>query len=186
MFSKFARLLILLVWSLISMQVLADAMQERRITISASIFPRLIAVDLNLLEKLDESGNVRLGLVYLSDIDQAKKTGKLISRKIKKIAGKNIVVEYIDLKSINQYMEKSLSGIFLTQVFSNSEIKKIITFSNSKNVLSFSPFEGDVERGISASIFVGAKIRPYFNIKSLNIAGVKLKPALLKVSKAYE
>lgn len=171
---------------LLPMQVFSDAMQERRVTISASIFPRLIAVDLELLEKLDESGSVRLGLVYHSDIEQAKKVEKLMSRKIKKIAGKKIVVEYIDLKLLDQFNTKRLSGLFITQVMSNSAIKKIIRFSNVNNILSFSPFEGDVERGIISGIFVGAKIRPYFNTKSLVGASVKIKPALLKVSKAYE
>jgi len=177
---------VFIVWGLFSVQAFADAMQERRIMISASIFPRLIAVDLNLLEKLDKSGNVRLGVIYHSDIDQAKKIEKLILRKVKRIAGKNIVVDYIKLKEIDQLNNGSYSGLFVAQVMSKPEIRKIIQFSNKQNILNFSPFEGDVERGISASIFVGAKIRPYFNIKSLKKSGVSLKPALLKVSKAYE
>ena len=186
MYFKTIKILSFLVWILISAQAFADAMQERRVTISASIFPRLVAVDLHLLNKLDESGNVRLGLIYQSDKGQAKKVEKLITRKINKIAGKTLVFDYIDLNDLDLVKETNLSGIFLTQTMSSSEIRKVTQYSNLHNILSFSPFEGDVERGVMASIFVGAKIRPYFNIKSLNAAEVKLKPSLLKVSKAYE
>jgi len=177
---------IYIVLSLISMPINADSTQERRIIISTLIFPRLIAVDQNLTDKLDESGNVRIGIIYHSNIDKAKKVDRLISRKIKKIAAENITIDYIDINRINQLENKPYSGFFIAQLMSKSDISRIIQFSNKHNILNFSPFEGDVERGIIASIFIGAKIKPYFNIKSLVKAGVSLKPALLRVSKVYE
>ena len=57
----------------------------------------------------------------------------------------------------------------------------------SKNhIIVFSPFEGDVERGVQCGIAVQARVRPFLNMKSLKSAGVSLKPFFLKVAKKYE
>ena len=80
-----------------SSAIFADAMQDRRIKISASIFPRIIAVDKNFSSKVDPSGSIKLGLVYRSDKEDAINVSKIVTRKIKHIAGSKIEFEYINV-----------------------------------------------------------------------------------------
>ena len=164
----------------------ADAMQERRVTISASLFPRIISVDENISDKYDASGNVRVGLIYSSEKSKAENIAKLMTRKIKKIKGHSIVFEYIDINDIDTLKDKKLTGLFFVEQITHQQLKFIHKISTSKSIIYFSPFEGDIERGAMASIFVGSKIRPYFNLKSLRDAKITLKAALIKVSKTYE
>ena len=177
---------LLFVLSICSSQAFADANQERRVTISAAIFPRIVAVDQDLDKKLDQDGNVRLGLLYLTEKNKAEDITKLMTRKISNIAGKKIVFELIKVDEIGSSQFKELSGIFLVQPLAKTELNEILDYSIQHQILIFSPFEGDIERGVMASIFVGAKIRPYFNLTTIKKAQVSLKPALLKVSKIYE
>jgi len=181
------RLFILLITVLFNAGIAnADTTQERRVTISASIFPRIIAVDENLREKLDASGNVRLGLLYRTDKDKAVKLSKLMTRKVSNIAGNTIVFEFIDANNLDKTKLSALSGLFLVHPLSDKQLDQINEISVRKKILCFSPFEGDVERGVTAGIFIGAKIRPYFNLNNIKKSRISLKPALLRVSKTYE
>lgn len=184
-FTQFIKFLVL-IWCLFSPELYADATEDRRVMISASIFPRIIAVDEDLSKKLDSKGNVHLALVYKSDISKAEKIAKQIRRKVKKIAGTKFHVTIVKLKDINQDNSERFSGILLVNPLSNTGLKTVKNYSNTQHILLFSPFEGDVERGVMAGIFVGSKIRPYFNLKSLGSAEVSLKSAIMKVSKTHE
>jgi len=186
MLSKYSFLIILSALACFPQVIFADAMQERRILISASIFPRIVAVDQEITKKVDKSGAVRLGLLYGSNKNVAEKIKNIILRKVKSIAGQKVVVQLISTEKVNLEQGEKLSGIFLVQPVSNKLLTQVSTYANKHKVLSFSPFEGDIERGMMASIFIGAKIQPYFNIRRIKNAKLILKPALLKVSKIYE
>ena len=178
--------LLLFVFTLFSSISFADSTQDRRVTISASIFPRIIAVDKDIEKKVDDSGNVRLGLLYHTNINKAKQIKNLILRKVKRIAGKKVVVQLVPIGKVSLENSQKLSGIFFVQPVSKKLLVEVTTYTQKHKILSFSPFEGDIERGVMASIFVGAKIQPYFNLKSIESANLVLKPALLRVSKIYE
>lgn len=169
-----------------SVQSFGDTMQERRVTISASIFPRIIAVDEDLHKKLDGKENIVLGLLYDSDKSKAENISSLLTRKIKKIAGHRIIIKLIDINNNNLQQYNQLGGLLLIEPMSDTDVREILDFSIQKQILCFSPFEGDIERGLMAGIFVGSKIQPYFNLKSIDKAKVQIKPALLRVSKTYE
>lgn len=177
---------VLLLWLSFISVGFADATQDRRLTISATIFPRLVAVDEDLDKKTDAEGNIRLGLLYFSDLSKAEEVSQLIERKISNIAGKKIVFELINVSNTELSQLNHLSGLFLVQPLSDALMQKVNMFVIENHILGFSPFEGDVERGAMASIFVGAKIRPYFNSTTIKNSQIKLKPELLNVSKIYE
>jgi len=177
---------VVLLLSLFSTAVFADAMQQRRVTIAASIFPRIIAVDLELTKKRDEKGNVRLGLIYSSDENDVKKIAKLMTKKIKNISGNPIVLDYINIVDADLSIIERLSGIFLVHDISDADLKKVQQYATKNRIIVFSPFEGDVERGVLAGIFIGAKIRPYLNLRRIKETGIRLKPGILRVSKTYE
>ena len=171
---------------LFTTQIYADSTEDRRIMISASVFPRIIAVDENLSKKLDSSGQVHLAIIYKLNKDKADKVAQQMLRKIKNIANKKILINIYKLSDIKNNSLERLSGVFIVEHMFGEDLEYIKKYASENHIILFSPFEGDVERGVMAGIFIGSKIRPYFNTKYLNYSQVKLNPAILKVSKIYE
>ncbi len=66
------------------------------------------------------------------------------------------------------------------------QLQTLTAFANAQRLVVFSPFEGDVERGVQSGIAVEARVRPYVNTKALRAAEVRLKSFFMKVAKAYE
>ena len=164
----------------------ADATQERRLTISASIFPKIVALDQDLSLKQNAEGTIVLGVLYLDNRDSAEKTASIIQKKVKKLAGSPVKIDVLSISKLVQNTSETYAGHLLAEPLQNENIGELISHAEKHHVLLFSPFEGDIERGISSSIFVGAKIRPYFNLPALKKTRINLKPAILKVSKIYE
>ncbi len=52
-------------------------------------------------------------------------------------------------------------------------------------MILYSPFEGDVERGVTAGLSIEAKVLPFVNQRTLEASGVELKPFFLKVAKVH-
>lgn len=169
-----------------SVQVFADAKQERRLSISVSIFPRIVAVDEGLNSKLDANNNIHLTVIYSDDLNKAIDIASKMTQKISNIAGKDIVVEPIQYSALLKIAKPKITGAFLVEPLSNDVRNSLVSYFTKHSILFFSPFEGDVESGVMASIFIGSKIRPYFNMSSIERAGIKLKPAIIGVSKLYE
>ncbi|MDH5547394.1 MAG: YfiR family protein [Gammaproteobacteria bacterium] len=163
----------------------ADSDQERRLAISISIFPRIVAVDVDLEKKLVQD-NIRLLLIYRDHAENAQSAASLLMSKVSNIAGRKVIVEPISLETLESGEAQAFSGALLVEPLSRNELEKVIQLTSDKGLLLFSPYEGDVESGVIASIFVGAKIQPYFNITTIKKSGIRLKPAIMGVSKLYE
>lgn len=176
---------VLLSWILPALSY-ADAAQERRLTISASIFPKILALDIDLAGKTDGSGEILLGIIYLEEKDRAENIANLIRKKVATLAGVKTSPVAIPLSQVLQSSNQKYAGYLLTEILDSENLNEIISHSSMNHNLLFSPFEGDIERGVASSIFVGAKIRPYFNLRALSQAKINLKPAILRVSKTYE
>jgi predicted nucleotidyltransferase len=78
------------------------------------------------------------------------------------------------------------AGVLMTQKMNAKQLQTLTVSANAKHMVVFSPFEGDVERGVQSGIAVEARVRPYLNTKALRNAQVRLKPFFMKVAKAYE
>jgi hypothetical protein len=53
-------------------------------------------------------------------------------------------------------------------------------------VLLFSPFEGDVERGVATGFRVTDKVLPMVNTTSLKLSNIQLKAFFLRVAVKHE
>jgi hypothetical protein len=61
-----------------------------------------------------------------------------------------------------------------------------VTYSGRNSIISFSPYEGDIERGVQGGIAVEARVRPYLNLTALRNAGIRLKSFFMEVAKKHE
>ena len=66
------------------------------------------------------------------------------------------------------------------------ELRHIVSYGIKNHIIVFSPFEGDVEKSITAGVFIGARVQPSINMKTLKASGIQIKFFFLKVAKKYE
>ena len=90
--------------------------------------------------------------------------------------------------SITQYVhdqQVSSIGAFITEKIDINSLQQVIVKGHKNQHILFSPFEGDVEKGVMAGLSVESRVRPYVNISALKHSNVEMKPFFIKVSKLY-
>ena len=180
------RLTIWLVLGLMLSEVLvADESEKRRVDISISIFPRIVAVDNHFREKLEVGNKVRLLFVYDEDRSLAESLMARIGKDGKMIGGMKIVTQLASVRAPLPDDEVPVA-IFLVERLDDAQLARVITFAEKKHRLLFSPYSGDVERGVMVGISVTNRVKPFFNLQALRRANVEINALLMKMSKRYE
>ena len=166
---------------------ISDDFTDRRITIGAKIFRALLAADVDIAQKTTNDGSLRLCLLYVDDTANANKAAETLgNRGPSRIREKDVSIDILPSgECVSQKREERFAGIFLSQILSDKELKKLMEYANEQHIIVFSPFEGDVERGVLSGIAVEARIRPYLNMETLQTSRIRLKKFFLKVVKLY-
>lgn len=166
--------------------VFSDELEDRRIMISLSVFPKVVAVDKDLEDKLTDDDKVKFLLVYDSDWDKANTLSKQLMSKVTNLRGKKIEVALKEARDVSLIFPEKATAIFLTERLNDVQFDKIIRAGISEHITVFSPYAGDVERGATVGLAIGNRIKPYFNMKTLKASDVHINQRLLKISKRYE
>jgi len=189
--SKIIKIIVVFLWLVSvllvkSSTVFASDVNDRRLQIALSIFPKIVAVDTGIREKLDKDN--RLLLAFISKFDDAKshQLSNKLQSKIKKIAGLSYKTVTIKLNGRLDIKTFSPAAMFLTERLPPKSFNRIMRFAKRNRILVFSPFTGDVERGATVGIFITSRVKPYFNILTLKDSSININPLLMKVSKRYE
>ena len=167
---------------------ISDDFTDRRITIGAKIFRALLAADVDIAQKTTSDGSLRLCLLYVDDTANADKAVETLGnrRGPSQIREKDVSIDILPSgECVSQTRKERFAGIFLSQILSDKELKKLMEYANEQHIIVFSPFEGDVERGVLSGIAVEARIRPYLNMETLQTSRIRLKNFFLKVVKLY-
>ena len=165
----------------------SDDFMDRRITAGAKIFRALLAADIDIARKTGSDGSLRLCLLYKEDTRNAKIAGEtLLNRDDTRIRKIEVRVEVVAFPACIKEQPRPIAGIYLTQTLSADQLELLLEYSTKQKIVIFSPFEGDVERGVHSGIAVEARVRPYLNMKALQAVGIRLKPFILRVAKQYE
>jgi len=165
----------------------ADEEENRRVDISLSIFPRIVAVDNNFRSKLNQENMVELAFLYREDKERAQSLSELLISKNKNIGGMKIVSRAVDIKKILKIRaENKPTAIFISESLNDNDFKKVIAMAEKCGCIIFSPFTGDVERGVAVGISVTNRVKPYFNIRALKRSKIAINALLMKMSKRYE
>lgn len=188
----FAKSLIAALW-LLALAVFAgnlgyaDEEDQRRVDISLSIFPRIVAVDNHFREKLVDKNKVRLVFLYVENKKRAENLAERMEQENKNIGGMGVMVSALSISSATKIKDKqSPTAIFISERLSDEDLKAVMAYAETENRLVFSPFSGDVERGATVGISVTNRVKPYFNLLSLKKSRVDINALLMKMSKIYE
>lgn len=164
----------------------SDAFINRRITSGTKLFRALLAADFDLAGKTINDGHLKLCLLYVNDDENAQRAADVLLHDKARIKNIYIRIEIVSFASFVANKTERIAGIFLTQPLSDDNLNLLIERVNEQSIIVFSPFEGDVERGVQSGLAVESRVRPYLNVKALQTAEIRLKSFFWRVSKRYE
>lgn len=159
----------------------ADSQDERRVRTGARLFRSLLAADVAVKSKAVEG--VLDVAVYARSEAQVEVVAPVIAPAGEpgKVRGLRLSLRRID--AIDE--ARIPMGVFLATPLPPEQLAALIDWSRRHRVILYSPFEGDVERGVMAGLSIEAKVQPYVNPRALAAGGVELKPFFLKVAKVH-
>ncbi|MDY6972146.1 MAG: hypothetical protein SV775_07435 [Thermodesulfobacteriota bacterium] len=160
--------------------------QQRRLLLGLNFFPNVVAVDEDILAKSTASGKLRLVLVYSDDRERAERLARRLKRKVRTVKRAPVEIAVTD-DPVREFSPSNRpAGLFLTEWFSDPAFQKIIRFGIREQLIVFSPFVGDVERGATAGLYIGTKIRPSLNLSTLQASDIRIHKVFRRLSKHYE
>ncbi len=163
----------------------ADQRGALRSAIALKVFPRVVAVDLNVDSKLAGDGYLELALVFDSDRDAAESLRRRMSAEVPRIRDWQVRVSTLTAGELG-LLNGPPAAVFVVEPLAPADFEKVLEFCVERNRMVFSPFAGDVERGAMAGLDIGLRVSPYFNVKSLLDASISIDPQVLRISKLRE
>jgi hypothetical protein len=157
---------------------------DRRAWVGLDIFPSLLAADEDIVEKKSPDGVLHLLLVYQNRQDLAESMRTHL-KQVGKIHGIPIRIGITRIDELNDRVESPMAGIFLVEP-AGDKIETVIHFGREHQIVVFSPFNGDVQRGVSSGIVITDCILPYVNIEAMRLSGIRIKPFFLRIAEQYE
>lgn len=164
--------------------VFADGETDRRTEAGVRMFSTLLAADLNLQFKTADDGKILLVIYYTSDAPRAEQLAHAL--RAKTIGGRSVIVETTSDSAFKAYGKRAPAGVFLAQAPDSKTLKSIIQYGIAQHIIVYSPFEGHVESGVLGGLSIGAQVRPYVNLPTLQASQINLKPIFMKVTKVYQ
>jgi len=169
---------------------------ERRMNIGLNLFPNIISVDTHIKNKLDKSDSLKILFVIRSKKQKGQDLLQRFIKKVKTIRKITIKTQLISLSDFlaeqlavplpNKNNESFVSALFVVEPLPDSELRALIDAAVKLHIMVFSPFKGDIERGVTAGLFVGSKIRPYLNMHTITRSNITFHPLFLKLARKYE
>jgi hypothetical protein len=179
-------IIVMLLVAYFSGSVFAVETDLRRVEISLSVFPRIVAVDNDFRAKLGPGRTARLLFVYDTDRSYAEELAARLLEKSGNIGGMPVVTALADVNQPLPGGDELPTAIFLAERLAPAKLKIVMHYANHEHRLVFSPFSGDVERGVTVGISVTSRVKPYFNMNTLRSSEVDINAILMKVSARYE
>ncbi|NOQ63015.1 MAG: hypothetical protein GQ582_00705 [Methyloprofundus sp.] len=164
--------------------------ESTRIRIGLKLFRAIIAADTQIQSKRATDGKLAFAIIYKNNAQKATLYTEMLQNlgkgdKRGRIKGIPIRVDSISVDQLGQLSTINYAGLYFVEEIENLPLQTLINYAIKQQIISYSPFEGDVEKGVSAGLSVGARVKPYVNVSTLKRSGLQLKPFFLKVSKSY-
>jgi hypothetical protein len=161
----------------------ADEPADRRAWAGLDLFPSFLAADADIAEKKRPDGALHLLLVYQNRQDLAESMRTHL-KQVTKIHDIPTRITITGIDELGDEVEPSPAGIFLVER-AGDEIEAVIRLGREHRAVVFSPFAGDVERGISSGMVITDRILPYVNVEAMRLSGIRIKPFFLRIAEQY-
>ncbi len=153
-----------------------------RLQIGIGILPAIIAANKRLTN--DDAQSLPIYLVYGENRHLAEQLRPGLE-KIGMIRQRGLRIESISSVDLLASNPVPASTIFLAEPIGD-DLGDLLKFVHQKRVLLFSPFEGDVERGVATGFRVTDRVLPMVNMASLKQSNIQLKAFFLRIAVKHE
>ena len=165
--------------------------QAGKIRTGLKIFRSLLLADRDIEKKVNEEQSIDIIFLFQSNNSKAKHFAKTFVRMGRRssvglIKGHPIKIHVMRKLSLIEGTDIRPAAIFIIDPFVESRVKTIAKYGREKKIITFSPFEGDVENGILGGLVVDSRILPFINKDALAASEVRIKSFFLKVARTYE
>jgi hypothetical protein len=162
---------------------LAQDMLSPRLRIGINLLPAVVAANQSLAAT-DVNQELPIYLVYRDDSYRGEQLKQSINQ-VGKIRGRGLAAESISLDALLDAEPQPLGVVFIAEPL-DQQLPELIRFAQQQRLLLFSPFAGDVERGVTAGFQVTDKVLPQVNMASLKKSKIQLKAFFLRIAVKYE
>ena len=163
----------------------ADSRTALRSGMALKIFPRVVAVDANVDKKVGDNGRLLLMLVYETDRLAAERFRERLEDDVLQIRDWEVDIRIVASSEVDE--EGRLpAAVLLVEPLPEGSFERVRTFGLRTGRMVFSPFVGDVERGVAAGLHVGVRVSPLFNRRVLEESAIEIDPQILRVSKIHD
>ncbi|MBT0960449.1 YfiR/HmsC family protein [Denitromonas iodatirespirans] len=164
--------------------IAADEQDARRVMVGINLFPAVLAADQDIGDKRNGNEPLLLLLVHRDEAVLVEQLAAVLRDK-GAVRGIPFKVKSVAVSQLPDYAKAKVAGVFVAQRMGD-DLGAVLDFSRRQKLLSFSPFAGDVERGVAAGLVVSDRVLPYVNTGAVDAAGVRIKPFFLKIAERYE
>jgi len=158
--------------------------EDRLTTVGLNLFPNIVSIDEDITEKRADDGNIYLLITYEYQSLKAGRLAEKLRSQVTSIKKFPVIVKVIKASELNSF-SKLAAGIFLSERMDDKRLKNIIAWASQHRTLLFSPFTGDVERGVTMGMQITSKIWPYCNTKTLELSNIHFHPTFMKIMRCY-
>jgi hypothetical protein len=163
--------------------LLAQEVLSPRLQIGVNLLPAIIAANKSLAST-DISRDLPIYLVYREDPYQAERLEPRINQ-IEKIRSRALEVITISLDELLASEPRPLAVVFITEPL-DQRLPDLVQFAQHQRALLFSPFDGDVARGVATGFQVTDKVLPLVNMTALKQSKIQLKAFFLRIAVKHE
>jgi hypothetical protein len=160
-----------------------NELSDQRARIGIELFPSFLAADGNITAKTCEDGKLHLLLVHAGRKKLAREMANTLSR-IEKIRGIPISIDVVGIHELENALPCPAAGIFLVERVEEG-LDTAIRYGREQHTLLFSPFPGDVEKGVSSGMIISDRVLPYVNADALRLSGIHIKSFFLGIVEQY-
>ena len=154
-----------------------------RLQIGIGLLPAIMAANQTLAAGGSVAG-VAVYLVYQNDRHVAEQLRTHLEQ-VGTIGQNPVVPVVISADELLNENPAPHSAVFIAESI-GSDLGALTEYAERRRLLTFSPFKGDVERGVMTGFRVTDKVLPQINLPALKRSNIQLKAFFLRIAVKHE
>lgn len=170
--------------AVLSADLLAQDTLNPRVVIGANLLPSVLAANESLEQLAGSQKAITVFIVYTGERELAEEIARKLS-KIEKVRQLPLHTRVMSYEELMQQQPQAYGALFLVEKMERQR-NQLIEMARKYKLILFSPFKGEVRKGVSAGIEVTNKVLPAVNSTTLTQSGIRLKAFFMRVAVEYD
>jgi hypothetical protein len=176
---------LIMISALLSSNTFASTALQERLEIGLNLLPSVIASNTRYNFEEDEKTHpITVYVIYSENNNLANEAALKLGR-IKNLRGHQLIIKPVSIENVFNTKTDPFSVIVIIEPMIEN-LDQLINFSRQRKILFFSPFKGDVKKGVMAGYEVTNKVLPAVNLTALNKASIRLKAFFLRIAVSHD